>query len=266
VDGPKFPIDCPPFPTSSSAILGTKAGYSLNKRKTGKNFVTREPSGEYHTEYDNAESPDGLKEECPSLEKDSRREKENCSRANHIKRSFQRGKETSEGVKVANVGKSRPSISVAAESHRHSTVINADPGNDADVDSNCSSLTSSMMVLDNARWKSVHSIGYENEYEFDECYDEDENELQLSAYSASYEEGLNENRDDDEPCSTNAASKSIGYYADFLAVDAESGETNEEGEKTWHILDTESEMKKLSKTIRHNFGDFQLSKFSDIDT
>uniref|UniRef100_A0A0R3S6Z3 adenylate cyclase n=1 Tax=Elaeophora elaphi TaxID=1147741 RepID=A0A0R3S6Z3_9BILA len=41
----------------------------------------------------------------------------------------------------------------------------SDNGNDADIDSICSSIGTSSF-FSNLRWNSVHSIGYENEYEF----------------------------------------------------------------------------------------------------
>ncbi|VDK89321.1 unnamed protein product [Onchocerca ochengi] len=41
----------------------------------------------------------------------------------------------------------------------------SDNGNDADIDSICSSIGASSF-FSNLRWNSVHSIGYENEYEF----------------------------------------------------------------------------------------------------
>ncbi|VDM97681.1 unnamed protein product [Thelazia callipaeda] len=48
---------------------------------------------------------------------------------------------------------------------RHRLWSRSDNGNDADIDSICSSLGTSSF-FSNLRWNSVHSIGYENEYKF----------------------------------------------------------------------------------------------------
>ena len=53
-------------------------------------------------------------------------------------------------------------------------------GNEADIDSNCSSMAVSRAGLDRIRWKSVHSIGYDNEYEFNN-YSSDPDETESTS-------------------------------------------------------------------------------------
>ncbi|CAJ0941037.1 unnamed protein product, partial [Mesorhabditis belari] len=92
--------------------------------------LKRAVSSTAHTEYDNAESERGLSDcESRAPSRQSRRTPAKQKR----KRWFSKTKKEKDGC-------------------------------DADMESQCSSMASSL-ELDPLRWKSVHSIGYENEYE-----------------------------------------------------------------------------------------------------
>jgi hypothetical protein len=115
-----------------------------------------------------------------------------------------------------------------------------DTGNDADIDSNCSSLASSIM-FEKLRWKSVHSIGYENEYEFT-------SEVEDPAYEALLLKG------------------SVGINKNFPPMDEDSDEDDKKlNDKLEEVLDARGQVEALSRDIRKNFGDFQLASFSDVD-
>jgi hypothetical protein len=117
-----------------------------------------------------------------------------------------------------------------------------DNGNEADVDSNCSSVASSTM-LDKLRWKSIHSIGYENEYEFASDCDEQQavNSKLLPALRR-------------EP-----KTKSVGDDANFIPMDASDSESEH------HQATIQNEVTALTQDIYKNFGEYQLSTFSDMD-
>lgn len=118
-----------------------------------------------------------------------------------------------------------------------------------DADDSNSSLASSI-ALDKIRWKSTHSIGYEDEYELrnstaGNCNKSDD---QISAYSLL--------------CETSADIEgnrgAVGYNANFASIDADS---NSEHEKDRN--DTRLKVKKVSQAIQQNFGTFELKRFSD---
>jgi hypothetical protein len=113
-----------------------------------------------------------------------------------------------------------------------------DNGNEADVDSNCSSLASSMM-FDRLKWKSVHSIGYENEYEL-------VSEMEDSSIGGAEEPFLGD---------------SVGANTNFAAMDADSEVELKNHEEHLPII----ELSKISEDIRKKFGDYQLASFSDLD-
>uniref|UniRef100_A0AC35UDZ6 Guanylate cyclase domain-containing protein n=1 Tax=Rhabditophanes sp. KR3021 TaxID=114890 RepID=A0AC35UDZ6_9BILA len=105
-----------------------------------------------------------------------------------------------------------------------------DTGDEADgEESNCSSLAASQ-IFDSVRWKSVHSIGYENEYEF-------------SNNKYNYFDDRFEYIDDE-------ADQSLSHLPT----------TNEPPKNNFDAL---KEMSKLAKDIQQNFGDYQLASFED---
>lgn len=116
------------------------------------------------------------------------------------------------------------------------TFSKTDAGNEADVDSNCSSLASSRM-FDKYRWTSAHSIGYENEYEF----------------ANDMENGLSENLGQ-----ISDQSKAVGADSNFLPMDADDSENEME-------QNARQEVEAISRDICKNFGEFQLANFSNID-
>lgn len=120
-----------------------------------------------------------------------------------------------------------------------------DPGNDADIDSNCSTTTSST-ILDKLRWKSVHSIGYENEYEFASDIDEQEVTLKLLKSPTQLSKTANTN--------------SVGADEDFLHMDASDPETEKRD-----FPSTQNQVEALTQDIYKSFGEYQLSTFSDMD-
>ncbi|CAD5221945.1 unnamed protein product [Bursaphelenchus xylophilus] len=114
--------------------------------------------------------------------------------------------------------------------------------NDADIDSNCSSLRGSTM-FDGLRWKSVHSIGYENEYEFVSETDISNAGSKLSGIS-------------NQP----AVRGAVGIDINCKAMDDDESEDD--------VIDqnTAKEVLQIAQDIRRNFGDFELSTFSDRET
>ncbi|MCP9258934.1 Adenylate/guanylate cyclase catalytic domain protein [Dirofilaria immitis] len=137
--------------------------------------LRRDISSACHTEYDNAES------------------ESNWSDSEMLDGRLERLHKTLKDC-------SRTSI---PERRKNRLWSQSDNGNDADIDSICSS-TGASSFFNNLRWSSVHSIGYENEYEF--ASKEDLKEL------------------------------------------------------------ARSQMEALSRDIRMNFGDYQLTTFSDDDS
>lgn len=99
---------------------------------TSTRSLRREMSSACHTEYDNAES-EGI-----------------CSDSEML------GNRLEQLKKALKAGDSRKK--------RRRLWKYTDNGNDADIDSLCSSLNASS-IFGNLRWNSVHSIGYDNEYE-----------------------------------------------------------------------------------------------------
>lgn len=112
-----------------------------------------------------------------------------------------------------------------------------DAGNEADIDSNCSSLASSTM-FDKLRWKSVHSIGYDNEYEF--ASDVEERLLPP----------ILPEKQKEKPA--------VGEDADFLPMDASDSEAELE-------QSMRQEVEAISRDICRNFGEYKLASFSDVD-
>lgn len=122
---------------------------------------------------------------------------------------------------------------------RFSVVLNKfASGNEADIDSNCSSIATSRGHLDHLRWKSVYSIGYENEYEFNNYSSDAESAL-------SHASSLNQ-----------LDGAFVPKNPDFLPIDDAADE---------EILDARGQVYALARDIQKNFGDYQLSRFSDVE-
>uniref|UniRef100_A0A7E4WD33 adenylate cyclase n=1 Tax=Panagrellus redivivus TaxID=6233 RepID=A0A7E4WD33_PANRE len=222
-----------PFPTNFSALTSSTRSINVDNRH-------REMSSACHTEYDNAESDGALSDS--EMVTSSRLEE-----LKHVLRGFSKTRQEQ-----------------AAERRRQNTerFMNrrmnrpADTGNDADIDSNCSSLASSTM-FDKIRWKSVHSIGYENEYEF--ASDIDEHKHFASAAS-----------DPPPPAPTSSAESQpgpsgfsgIGDNSDFLPMDASDPEDQSPATAPANPID---QVHALSRDIIKNFGEYQLASFSDVD-
>lgn len=91
-------------------------------------------------------------------------------------------------------------------------------------------------MFDRLRWKSVHSIGYENEYEL-------VSEREDSTSVAGAEDPF--------------VQRSVGAGINFPPMDADSD--------VEAVPDARTQVEALSRDIRQNFGDYQLASFSDID-
>lgn len=122
-----------------------------------------------------------------------------------------------------------------------------DAGNEADIDSNCSSLASSTM-FDKLRWKSVHSIGYENEYEFASVDASDIEDKDIPSKIVTEIPGY----------SKQEQNTSVGENTDFLPMDASDSDAELE-------QNMRQEVEAISRDICRNFGEYQLASFSDID-
>jgi len=105
-------------------------------------------------------------------------------------------------------------------------------------------------MLDRRRWNSVHSIGYDNEYEFASEADDDP-----SRNSSSIDIGLNA-----------PVKQSVGANADFIAMDAdEADEVDGPRRVDETILDARGQVTALSRDIQKNFGEYNLATFSDLE-
>jgi len=124
-----------------------------------------------------------------------------------------------------------------------------DAGNEADIESsNCSSLASSRMncSMGRPRWKqSIHSIGYDNEYE-------------LASVGTSQNSSMASGMHFNGVLPSADGGGRGGGGSDFVPMDADIND----GEM---MLDARGQVELLSRDIRRNFGEFQLATFSDID-
>lgn len=187
----------------------------------------RELSSTCHTEYDNAESEAAFSDSeflpaaAGSVRESAGRRRPRQSRLSQLMRSLDRRR-------------------------RGAASGGPDADNDADIDSNCSSVASSMLFGD-VRWKSVHSIGYENEYEF---------------VGSEPEEGAAGSRQSvQKPAAERGA---VGLGLDCRAMDAESDE-EEEPRGSGQAAEAARQVQELSQDIRRNFGDFQLASFPGLE-
>lgn len=226
-------IDCAPFPLGFPGISASTKSVNSNRR---------EVSSACHTEYDNAESESAL----------SDGEMISDSRLEELKRALR-------------VGSNNNNPALARDNRRHKRsrlselahqLTNfgrkkrlLDNGNEADMESNCSSLASSAL-FENLRWKSVHSIGYDNEYEFASEVDDNRGLSRLSGMSST---ALPPPENFHRPVGTNA---------NFKPMD-EDGDSDENGNMDFD-QDVRQQVQQISRDICKEFG--QLSSFSDIDS
>ncbi|KAE9554247.1 hypothetical protein FO519_002546 [Halicephalobus sp. NKZ332] len=204
-----------PFPTSYGAFSASTKSINTDNR--------RELSSACHTEYDNAES-EGACSDSEIVTSSRLEELKSVLRGfgNNSKKNSDEEKGSRKNTeKFLNRRMAKP----------------IDAGNEADIDSNCSSLASSTM-FDKLRWKSVHSIGYENEYEF--ASDVEERLLPPIV-----------------PVNPKEKS-SVGADSDFLPMDASGSEAELE-------QNMRQEVEAISRDIYKNFGEYKLASFSDID-
>jgi class 3 adenylate cyclase len=216
VDGINGNLPEKPFPTNFSGLNTSTRSIDLDNR--------RELSSACHTEYDNAESEGACSD--PEMATSSRLEE-----LKHVLRGFSNREKPNEDKRKQSTERffqrrfNRP----------------YDPGNEADIDSNCSSVASSTM-LDKIRWKSVHSIGYENEYEY--ASDIDEHSVSSKLLPSACRE---------------PKTKSVGDDTNFLPMDASDSENEIQPTVT------QNEVTALTQDIYKNFGEYQLATFSDMD-
>ncbi|KAH7731831.1 Protein ACY-3 [Aphelenchoides avenae] len=202
-----------PFPVNLGGPMCTSV-HSVNSYQ-------REMSSACQTEYDNADS-DGA---CSDSEMIA------TSKLERLKRALKGSNTTKPPAGDNRRQKKWRYGELSGPSQRR---LRHDNGNDADVDSICSSLASSVM-FDRLRWKSVHSIGYENEYEL-------VSEREDSTSVAGAEEPF--------------VKRSVGAGINFPPMDADSDV---------EVAEARTQVEALSRDIRQNFGDYQLASFSDID-
>ncbi|KAK0417048.1 hypothetical protein QR680_012806 [Steinernema hermaphroditum] len=133
--------ECQPFPTSFALSASTR---SVADRR-------REMSSACHTEYDNADS-DAVYSDSEMI---------GSYRLDDLKRVL---KGNAMGTSGASCSSGRRRRKGSRNRHFPKKAL-VDTGNDADIDSVCSSLASSRMFVEPIRGRSVRSIGYEDEYE-----------------------------------------------------------------------------------------------------
>uniref|UniRef100_A0A915CPD7 Uncharacterized protein n=1 Tax=Ditylenchus dipsaci TaxID=166011 RepID=A0A915CPD7_9BILA len=181
--------ECARFPTSNGTN-GVHQPSKLSSRDV-QSSSKREMSSTCHTEYDNADS-DGVYSDSEMIN-DSQLE-QTKERLDDLKQSLIASKSSKENQQFRSSPHPHKGHHLSAnragiEGSALSQITNNrrfDNGSEADIDSNCSSLASSMM-FDKLRWKSVHSIGYENEYEF---ASEDEEEVDIHSSAATELSGI----------------------------------------------------------------------------
>jgi hypothetical protein len=226
-------IECAPFPLGFPGISTSTKSVNSNRR---------EASSACNTEYDNAESESALSD-CEMV---------SDSRLKELKRALRFGSNNnSAALALENRRHKRSRLSELAHQlsggfGRKKRLL--DNGNEADVDSNCSSLASSAL-FENLRWKSVHSIGYENEYEFASEVDDNRGISRLSGMSST---ALPPPENFHGPVGTNA---------NFKPMD-EDGDSDENGNLDFDH-DVRQQVQKISRDICKEFG--KLSSFSDVD-
>ena len=218
-------IDCAPFPLGFNGIsTSTK---SVNSHR-------REMSSACHTEYDNADS-----DQDQGALSDS--EMITNSRLEDLKRALQIEKNNNSSLALDNRRHKRSRLSELAYQlgsfGRKKRLLGN--GNDADMESNCSSLASSAM-FDKLRWKSVHSIGYDNEYE---CVSLDEQlgNSRQSEISNSYA----------LPPPENSQQGPVGDHTDFKAMDEEDSDENGNDE---FDKDYQKQVQQISRDICKHFN------------
>lgn len=168
---------------------------------------------------------------------------------------------------------------------------------EGDIDSNCSSIESSQMFLNSHnkvltqidkidlikrfKWKSVHSIGYDNEYEFaseSDYYDSSDYNISttdLEIKKLNQIKSVKILSDSYELLNAFDPAKlaSAQNGCKFIAMDEDTEDENEhhvnakkmDNNQNKEIFNARYQVQALSRDIRQNFGDYKLATFSDID-
>uniref|UniRef100_A0A0K0FG72 adenylate cyclase n=1 Tax=Strongyloides venezuelensis TaxID=75913 RepID=A0A0K0FG72_STRVS len=210
------------FPLHYASSIGGESNKS-SLHRFGRGF-----SSTYHTDYDNMDSEANSDQEVDSKAYSKLEELKHALKGSDIDQS----RYSNGSSKYGNRRNKKPRKSFFDSFKRRKHAI-PDTGDEADgEESNCSSLAASQF-FDNIRWKSVHSIGYENEYEFT-----DENNM----------------------------NNSFGFIDD----DTESQHSNDNNENKHkknesENINTKDEMTKLARDIQQNFGDYKLASFDKLN-
>uniref|UniRef100_A0A0N4ZUL8 adenylate cyclase n=1 Tax=Parastrongyloides trichosuri TaxID=131310 RepID=A0A0N4ZUL8_PARTI len=205
----KFPLHY------TSSIGGESSKSSINR-------FGRAMSSTCHTDYDNMDSEVNSDQEFDGRMLSKLEELKLALKGSEIDQS----RYSSNSTRTGNRRSKKPRKSLFDSFKRRKYNV-PDTGDEADgEESNCSSLAASQF-FDNVRWKSVHSIGYDNEYEF-----------------------TNDNNMND----------SFGFIDD----DNETQIDNNENKETEEIVNAKEEMAKLAKDIQQNFGDYKLASFEKL--
>lgn len=154
---------------------------------------------------------------------------------------------------------------------------------EGDIDSNCSSIASSQMFLNSnknvlthinkadlincSKWKSVYSIGYDNEYEFasesEYCYNSDYDKLATDSETKKIKQNeflkILSNS-----CEIFDSSKLPAFKSDFKSF-ALDKTINDNNNKISKIINTKFQVQDLSRDICQNYGEYKLASFSSIE-
>lgn len=234
-------VECAPFP------LGFP-GMSTSTKSVGSN--RREMGSACNTEYDNAEESDGALSDSEMISK---------SRIDELKRALRVGATNNSAMALENRRNRRSRLSELAYQlsglGRKRRFL--DNGNEADMESNCSSLASSTL-FDKLRWKSIHSIGYENEYEFASETDDNRYASRLSGFSETILP---------PPEEFQGAVGAVGSNTNFRAMDEEGDSDDENGNFKFDQAvrqQVQLDLAKISRDICKEFGHLS-SPLSEAD-
>uniref|UniRef100_A0A0K0DWC3 adenylate cyclase n=1 Tax=Strongyloides stercoralis TaxID=6248 RepID=A0A0K0DWC3_STRER len=210
------------FPLHYASSIGGESNKSSLHR------FGRGVSSTCHTDYDNMDSEANSDQEVDCQVYSKLEELKKALKGTDIDQSRYSNNSTKPGNRRNK--KSRKSL---FDSFKRRKYTIPDTGDEADgEESNCSSLAASQF-FDNIRWKSVHSIGYENEYEFT-----DDNNMNTS----------------------------FGFIDDDVeSQHNDSNNENENRKKDEKNIDAKEEMSKLARDIQQNFGDYKLASFEKLN-
>ncbi|CEF66789.1 Adenylyl cyclase V [Strongyloides ratti] len=181
-----------------------------------------------HTDYDNMDSEANSDQEVDCQVYSKLEELKKALKGTNIDQSRYSNSSTKPGNRRNK--KSRKSLFDSFKKRKYTI---PDTGDEADgEESNCSSLAASQF-FDNIRWKSVHSIGYENEYEFT-----DDNNMNIS----------------------------FGFIDDDIESQHDDDNNENENQKNnGKNINAKEEMAKLARDIQQNFGDYKLASFEKLN-